>query len=1195
MSGCRFLYFSVVCVAPMAAQAFVSPGPHPSSHAAPFDRLPAAFEFNAGQFDPKVRFFCRTSGFDLYLTRGGAMIFLEGASVMLGLAGSKELGEPAGIDRLPGVINYLTGNDPTRWKAGIPRYKRVRYQSVYPGISVEYYGQGRTLEFDFSIDSGADPSVIRMTYDGADSVQRTREGDLAVSVAGTVMLQRKPVAWQEIGGRRVPVRAEYRVNTRLHEASFQLAEYDRSHALIIDPVLHYGTYFGGAGAEGANSLAVDIAGNTYITGRTTSTNLPTSPTAPFQSGLRGPADAFVAKFNAAGTALIYTTYLGGSGDDAGSAIAVDAAGNAYVAGLTSSANFPAAGGGVAQYYGGAHDAFVAVLNPAGNALVYSGYLGGAGDDIGNALALDSSANIYVAGYTNSASITGVTGGTPPPAQRTNGGGYDAFAIKLSKTGTILYSTFFGGTGDEIANGIAVDGSGSAYIAGSTTSPTLPGASSGRRGAKRDAFVAVLSSNGTSFFGVTDIGGTSDQAAFGIAVDKSNTWFLTGLTNSVDFPLTKPVQSQKFGGYDAFLVAVGMYGPIFSTYLGGQGTDVGYGIAVDSNGDVYVAGYTDSSDLLPGLPNQPRSGPNTFVARITGLPPFYPMASGPTPAFVFAAYLGAVDPNDPVSVALSGNNEPFVAGYASAGAFPAGTPAPAFNFAGGASDAFVAKLGSADLSFASFNVGPYNPGSSTPGNTSGASSTPPQVIPGTDLLIALNLINSGPETAINVAVRVQLPTGVSFLRCPPPTACSVSGSVVSAVFPSLAVGALSPQLLILAKTALTLNGPVSIDASVFSALNDVNLANNTASAGANVQGVATFAVSTLALVFGPSPIGKPATQILSITPTAGKVSVSLTLTPGGTTPAGTFSPDSSALNAYQLATKQDVSFVFTPAAPVPYTAYLDIANSNGSETIEVVLSGSGSGPAVTQVVDSAGFGVTIADNAWVTLLGANFTDPNLPARTWASSDFKTGGQLPISLDGVSVRINRQQAFVEYISPTQINVLAPPDPNKTTGNVTVDLTTPTGTTSFTVVKDTIAPGLFSYLCNIPGFCNDAAHPGYYAAATLGPATVGHPANPLGRGQFISLYLSGLGDTTPEYNNSSLVSQLVNLPVKPTVTIGGVQAVVQYAGMVQGAAGLYQLNVSVPQNVPSGDQPVVVTLSGHSTPASGQRGPVFLNIAP
>ena len=1184
MRGYRFR-FSVVWLAPMMAQAFVYPGPHPPSHAAPFDGLPTAFEFNAGQFDPKVRFFCRTSGFDLYLTRGGAMIFLEGASVTLGLAGSKGVGEPAGIDRLPGVINYLTGNDPTRWKAGVPQYKRVRYQSVYPGISVEYYGQGRTLEFDFSIDPEADPSVIRMTYDGANSVQRTREGDLAVSVAGKVVLQRKPTAWQEIGGRRIPVTAEYRVNTRLREASLQLAQYDRSHALIIDPVLQYGTYFGGAGDEGANSLAVDSTGNTYITGRTTSTNLPTSPAAPFQSGLRGPGDAFIAKFNAAGTALIYRTYLGGSGDEEGTAIAVDASGNAYIAGLTSSTNFPSAGGGVAQYYGGAHDGFVTVLNPAGNALVYSGYLGGAGDDIGNALALDSSANIYVAGYTNSAAITSVTGGTPPPAQRTNGGGYDAFAIKLSKTGTILYSTFFGGTGDEIANGIAVSSGGTAYIAGSTTSPTLPGASSGRRGAKRDAFVAVLIANGTSFSGVTDIGGTSDQAAFSIAVDGSGTWFLTGLTDSADFPLTKPVQSQKSGGYDAFVVAVGMYGRIFSSYLGGQGSDIGYGIAVDSNGDAYVAGYTDSSDFLPGLANQPRSGPNTFIARITGLPPFYDTGSGgPLPAFVFAAYLGAINPNYPVSLALSGNNEPFIAGYASAGAFPGGTPAPAFNFAGGVSDAFVAKLGSADLSIAGFKVGAYTAGSSTPGNS--------QVIPGTDLLIALSVTNFGPQTADNVTVRVQLPAGVSFLRCLPPTTCSASGSIVSAVFPSLGVGTLTPQLSILTKTALTLNGPVSVDTSVFSAVNDLSPANNTASLGANVQGVATFSVSTLELNFGPSPIGKPATQTLTITAKLANVTVSLTLTP-----VGTFSPDSNAQPLYPLAGKQsvDVGFLFTPAAAVPYSAFLDISNSNGGETIEVVLSGIGSGPVVTQVSDSAGFGATIADNAWVTLLGTNFIDPNNPGRTWASSDFKAGGQLPSALDGVSVRINRQQAFVEYISPTQINVLAPPDPNKTTGNVTVDLSTPTGTTSFTVVKDTIAPGLFSYLCNIPGFCNDAAHPGYYAAATLGPATVGHPANPIGRGQVISLYLSGLGDTTPEYDNSYLVSQLVNLPVKPTITIGGVQAVVQYAGMVRGAAGLYQLNVAVPQNVPSGDQPVVVTLSGHSTPATGQRAPVLLNIAP
>ena len=654
-------------------------------------------------------------------------------------------------------------------------------------------------------------------------------------LGGQTVLQHRPVAWQTAGGMRVPVNVEYLVDPARRQASLKIAQYDHSQALVIDPVLQYGTYFGGTGNEGANSLAVDSAGNTYITGATTSSNLPASPTAPYQSALRGPSDAFVTKMNATGTALVYTTYLGGSGDDQGKAIAVDSSGNAYICGVTSSTNFPSAGGGVSQYYGGTHDGFAAVLNANGNALTYASYLGGAGDDTANALTLDSGANMFIAGSTSSARFTGI-GTTASTVQPANGGGYDAFIIKLSKTGTIFFSSFFGGTGDEFAHGIAIDSGGSAYVVGSSTSPALPRSSSRHRGSQRDVFlINVFFLDGGSI-AAFDLGGSSDQSAYGVAVDPNRQCFITGTTNSTDFPVTASApQVLKGVGYDAFVTQLNPTGAVVaSEYLGGSGSDVGYGIGLDFNGNIYVGGYTDSPDFLPGLPNHPGSGPHTFVAELV-----------PSAGFAFAAYLGASDVNNPVSLALHATTTPARFPNCQLCNRPNIVPGNAsealtlFNFAGGVSDAFVAKLGNAGLSIVQTLIGPYI-GSSIPGAGN--------ILPGADFLILFAVQNAGPDAATNIEVQVQLPKGVSFLRCLPPTICTALGSTVTIVLPTLAAGATTPQIEILAAPSAALTS-FSINLSIFSETNDPNVLNHFKTLSAGIFGVDSFKLSTLDLNFG----------------------------------------------------------------------------------------------------------------------------------------------------------------------------------------------------------------------------------------------------------------------------------------------------------------------------------------------------------
>ena len=615
-----------------------------------YARLPLSFEANRGQMDSDVKFFSRGNGYCIFMTPTEAVLTLGGGSspqpkgpklresilaldpsvvaarprrtavLRVKLAGANPKPQLTGEDELPGKVNYFIGNDPRKWRTNIGTYAKVRYREVHPGIDLVHYGNQRQLEYDFVVAPGADPKAIRLGFEGAEKMEIDARGDLLLHTPEGDVRQHKPLIYQESDGTRTEVSGGYSLSRR-NQVSFEVGKYDRGRPLIIDPTLSYSTYLGGSGSDVGNAIAVDSARNAYVTGATGSTDFPIA--SPFQAAIGGSSDAFVTKLNATGSALVYSTYLGGSSSDYGLGIAVDSAGNAYVVGDTNSTNFPTASPFQAAI-GGSYDAFVTKLNATGLALVYSTYLGGNINDVAAGIAVDSAGNAYVTGYTASTNFP-----TASPFQAAIGGASDAFVTKLNATGLVLlYSTYLGGSSDDVAAGIAVDSAGNAYVAGSAGSTNFPTTSSFQAasgGGVNDAFVTKLNATGSALAYSTYLGGNSYDSAYGIAVDSAGNAYVTGTTLSTNFPTASPIQATHGGGEnDAFVTKLNATGSalVYSTYLGGNSYDSAQGIAVDSAGNAYVAGDTESTNFLTASPFQAATGggsQDAFVTKISITP------------------------------------------------------------------------------------------------------------------------------------------------------------------------------------------------------------------------------------------------------------------------------------------------------------------------------------------------------------------------------------------------------------------------------------------------------------------------------------------------------------------------------------------------------------------------------------------------
>ncbi|MGC1170498.1 MAG: SBBP repeat-containing protein, partial [Candidatus Acidiferrales bacterium] len=455
-----------------------------------YGKLPLSFEANYGQTDSKVDFLSRGHGYSIFLTGKEVVIALkagrslegkglpsrklvkkqkEGAAkgtvVRMELAGANPAPLVLGAGELSGKANYFLGNDPTEWRTNIPRYAKVKYKSVYPGVDLVYYGNQGQLEYDFALAPGVHPNEIRLKFDSGGKVRVDEKGDLLLGSGSEEVRLEKPVAYQEVAGERKRVEASYMLESA-DRIGFRLGQYDRNRPLIIDPVLSYSTYLGGSTGDDGFGVAVDVFGNAYVTGETASTDFPTAHALqPTYGG--GSEDAFVAKINPSGSALVYSTYLGGNNYEYGYGIAVDAFGNAYVMGYTQSSNFPTTAG---AFEGNCCGAFVTKINASGSALVYSTFLNGAEDDGIASIAVDAFGNAYVTGGTSSANFPTTAGAF----QTTLNGSTNAFVTKFNPRGSALvYSTYLGGSTYEYGYGIAVDASGNAYVTGETASADFP--------------------------------------------------------------------------------------------------------------------------------------------------------------------------------------------------------------------------------------------------------------------------------------------------------------------------------------------------------------------------------------------------------------------------------------------------------------------------------------------------------------------------------------------------------------------------------------------------------------------------------------------------------------------------------------------------------------------------------------------------
>lgn len=688
-----------------------------------YKKLPMSFEKNVGHLTPQVKFRSRGTGYSLFLTANEAVLALKPSTpsvetspvgrrqapvvestqqpdvIRMKLLGANGSARIDGVDKLGGTANYFIGNRPANWRTGVPLYAKVRYRDVYPGIDLLYHGDGNQLEYDFVIAPGANPDAIRLDFSGTKDVRLDSNGNLVLTTGAGELRQKRPLIYQQSEAERKEVPGHFVISDH-KEVSFKIDNYDSTKPLVIDPVLVYSTYLGGNSDEASLSVAIDGQGNTYVTGWTQSTDFPTSsPVSPTNSGA---SDIVITKLNPAGTGIVYSTYIGGAANDVGEAIAVNSAGEAFVSGYTRSTNLPVVAAVQPTYGGGTRDAFFLRLSPNGNSLVYSTYVGGNGDDTSTSIALNNAGAVYGTGYTSSTNFVTVNA-----IQSFNAGGFDAFVLELAPAGnSVVFSTYAGGSGSDQGFALALDALGFVYILGDTTSTNLPTFNALQpfyAGGPFDAFLAKLTPSGNNLVFSTYAGGNGDDSGQALAVDGSGNIYATGYTDSINLSLiVDAVQPNKGAGYDAYVAKLNSSGSqvLYSTFLGGNNTDVAFSVAVDSAGTAYVTGQTFSSDFPLVNPTQGVYGGagDVFVTKL--------WPSGST--ILFSTYIGGSGDDWALDVAVDQSGNAYLTGRTGSANFPTVNPVQATKAAG--FDSFVAKLSTGvptpgpKIAFASSSVG-----------------------------------------------------------------------------------------------------------------------------------------------------------------------------------------------------------------------------------------------------------------------------------------------------------------------------------------------------------------------------------------------------------------------------------------------------------------------------------------------------------
>ena len=676
-----------ILVFPLAAET-------PRSGIEKFGNTPLVFEPNYGQVDSSVRFLSRGDRFGFFLTDTESIVSLAGSTpavVRMQLVGQNPHPRISGSGIQAGASHYFKGTDASKWQASVPHFLKVDYPQVYPGIDLTYYGNQRQLEYDFTVAPHVNPKVIELKFTGVDQIEIGDTGDLILHTPAGEIRHQHPRVYQHRNGIEEEVEGQF-VLLGSGKVGFKIGEYDSGLPLVIDPKFIYSTYFGGDGLDGdiGIDLKVDAAGTTFVTGYTSSmdffnTNL--SPTAP-----GGKLDAFVMKVDPTGSTILSAMYFGGSLDDEGHRITLDSSGSVYVTGYTSSTNFPIVNGFQTKL-GGKKDAYVMKIDNTVSQILFSSYLGGSQDEQPFGLSVDTTGNIYVSGETSSLNFPVVT-----PLLGTFGGGRgDAFVTKIAADGTLIYSTYLGGIGNDHSFDVTSDSDGNAYVVGYTTAalPNIVRALYGTASDPEQAFLAKLSPDGRSLLAFLYIGGFGIDEAIRVVLDSSQNIIISGYTSAPNFPVLNAIQPTNGGGantFDIFLIKLlpDLSDIVFSTYIGSDGSESAPGLAVDPDGNIYLAGFTSSFEfpVVNGI-NVGTSGGNLHGDRDA-----YVMKLSANGRILFSTYVGGSSSDGAVGIALDAARNIYITGFTFSSDFPVENPFQ--ENPSGASDGFLMKIDATDV-------------------------------------------------------------------------------------------------------------------------------------------------------------------------------------------------------------------------------------------------------------------------------------------------------------------------------------------------------------------------------------------------------------------------------------------------------------------------------------------------------------------
>jgi hypothetical protein len=686
-----------------------------SGSGAPLNFRPKAqaFEPNLGQCDPAVRFLARFPGYVLFLTEAEAVFLFPGGgrppsrhelpqllshptpdasksptSVLrlrwIGPAGAARV-QPHGSASLPGYSNYLRGNDPARWIKKVPHFSQVDFPGLFPGTDLVFYGREGGLEFDWRLRPGVRVAGLEMELSGQKSMELGPEGSLQLELPGGRFSFKAPAAYQEVPGGRIPVEIRYSLRDG-NRVGFDVGPCDPSLPIVIDPFIDYATFVGGGGFEWLHAVAADAEGKAYVVGFTTSVDYPTQAAlrSSTPSIVAGHQDAVLSVLDPTGSFLIYSTYLGGSDNEDALAVVVDSSGSATVGGTTTSVDFPVVNAFQGSYGGASSfDGFLCKLAPDGGSFIFSTYLGGSDNDAVWGLAQSGSGDIYATGYTFSANFPVSAGLSPAGA-----GGPDVFVVKASPTGALMYSTcqIKGSLGD-FGYAVAVDLSGCAYVTGKTDSANFPvlGALQATNFSGGDAFVSKLNPTGSALLFSTFLGGSGTDVGESIAVDTGGAVSVAGFTQSGNFPVLNPFQGANGGGDDGFVCRLSPTGAalLFSTYLGGSNNEEDSNLAMDAVGNIFVGTSTYSPNFPVTSGSCPACGPS-------GVEDLVLSEFDSTGTLLFSRFFGAIGHLEYESLGIDSTRNIYMVGMtpnvlpATAGAFQTAS--------GGNQDGFVVKFG-----------------------------------------------------------------------------------------------------------------------------------------------------------------------------------------------------------------------------------------------------------------------------------------------------------------------------------------------------------------------------------------------------------------------------------------------------------------------------------------------------------------------